>query len=303
MENEIHILLFYKYVDVENPEIFKEKHLKECERIGLKGRILIAQEGINGSVAGTLEQTEYYKNLLMEDERFRDIMFKEDIGREIPFKKMQIKIKERIVGLKEEVDLRNTGNRLSPEEFLKLYDENGKLKENVVVVDGRNGYEAKVGRFKGAICPDIEEFNQFPKVVELLKGKEDKKIVMYCTGGIRCEKASAYLKEKGFKDVNQLHGGILTFGKKYPDTVWEGKCMVFDKRLFSRINSLDKDEKMFCEHCSKGCEFYKECRYPECNKFCFICFDCDSKWAGCCSERCFEEYFRLRSKKGKERTG
>jgi UPF0176 protein len=300
MEKEIHILLFYKYVEIEDFESFRDSHLADCKDLGLKGRILVAREGINGSVAGTKEKTEAYKKLIRSDERFNDLVFKEDLASEIPFKKMQIKVKKNIVGFGEGVDLSKTGTRLTPKEFLDLYDSGGNVKdENTIIVDGRNGYEAKVGRFKGAICPEIEEFNEFDKVAEQLADKKDKKIVMYCTGGIRCEKATAHLKEKGFKDVSQLHGGILTFGKEFPDTVWEGKCMVFDKRLLSRINSEDKDEKMFCEHCEKECEFYKDCRYPLCNRFCFICNDCDEKYAGACSVECFDKYREWKTDRGR----
>lgn len=288
MENK-HILLFYKYVEIENPKEFAEKHLEECEKLGLMGRILVAHEGINGSVSGDKKQTEEYKKLLTRDKRFTDIMFKEDLGLMHPFKKMQVKVKDKIVSFGENVDLSKTGRKLTPKEFLELYDENGNLKDkDMIILDGRNGYEARVGRFKNAICPDIEKFADFDKVAKSLEDKKDKKIVMYCTGGIRCEKASAYLKEQGFKNVSQLHGGILTFGKEYPDTVWEGKCFVFDKRMLSKINS-GEDEKMFCDICNVECDLYRNCKRTECNKFCIICVNCEKKYGKCCSPDCFNK--------------
>lgn len=264
-----------------NPEEFRQSHLKECEKLGLKGRILVAEEGINGSVAGTKEKTEKYKKMLRKDKRFKDIEFKEDIGILIPFKKMVIKVKKEIVTFKQKVDLKKTGKHLTPKEFLDLY----KKKEDVIILDARNNYESKVGKFRNAITPDIRKFSDFPKVVKQLKGKKNKKIVMYCTGGIRCEKASAYMKEKGFKDVSQLHGGILSFGKKFPDTVWEGSCFVFDKRLISKVNSDDKPISK-CDLCGITCDLCRNCSNPTCDKMIVACPQCRIKLMGCCSPKC-----------------
>ncbi|MDP3882359.1 MAG: rhodanese-related sulfurtransferase [Nanoarchaeota archaeon] len=287
-----HILLFYKYVKVEDPTKFAKEHLSFCKNLGIKGRILVAQEGINGSISGIKSQVEDYKRELREDKRFEDIIFKEDLGFQHPFKRMVVKVKNEIVNLGQKVDLKDTGKHLSPAEFLEIYKNGG----DVVVLDARNDYESKVGKFKNAITPDIKTFREFPKVLDLIKDKKEKKIVMYCTGGIRCEKASAYLKENGFKDVSQLSGGILTFGKEFPDTIWEGKCFVFDKRLTSRINS-DNDTITHCEGCGVLCDLYRNCSNKDCDKYTILCVECERKLGGCCSQSCFQKFMKERMEK------
>lgn len=280
---KIHILLFYKYVKIENPMEFSKLHLSFCNEIGLKGRILVAEEGINGSVSGSKEQTDYYIKMMHGDKRFSDIVFKEDLGLAHPFKKMQVKLKNEIVRFGQNVDLKNTGENLTPEEFIEFIK-----KDDVIVLDARNDYESKVGKFKGAITPAIKTFREFPKVLDELKGKEDKKIAMYCTGGIRCEKASAFLKENGFKNVYQLKGGILTFAKEYPDTVWEGTCFVFDKRLTSKVNSGD-DAISGCDVCGVVCDLYRNCKQLDCNRLFVSCIECEQKLGGCCSQDCLKK--------------
>src|SRR3989344_5976721 len=223
----IKILLYYKYVSIDNPEKLMKEHLNECVNLGLKGRILISKEGINGSVSGTEEQTEKYKSLLISNPLFNDIKFKEDDGLTHPFKKMIIKVKNEIVRFEQEVDLKNTGKHLTPKQFLQVYD----MDDKPIIIDARNDYEARVGRFKDAVTLPIKTFSEFPQAIKNLNIPKDKPVVMYCTGGVRCEKASAYMKEEGYNDVSQLSGGILTFGKEFPDTVWEGRCFVFDKRM------------------------------------------------------------------------
>lgn len=295
MENEIHILLFYKFLDIENPKEVAEKHKQDCLKLGLYGRILFSEEGINGSVAGTKEKTEAYKKLMHSDSRFSDIVFKEDIGISMPFRKMIVKVKREIVTLKKKVDLKNTGKNLTPKEFLELYEKG----EDMIVLDTRNNYESKVGKFKNAITPDIEKFSQFPEFVETMKDKKDKKIVMYCTGGIRCEKASAYMKQQGFKDVSQLKGGILTFGKEFPDTVWEGTCFVFDRRLVSSVNKESKPITN-CDTCGVLCDLCRNCSNTTCDKMFVQCMDCKHKLIGCCSKECFEKHKVIKCKQERQ---
>ena len=288
-KKKIHILLFYKYVGIKDLDDFRKKHLDLCNNLRLKGRILVAEEGINGSVSGSEIEIEKYKKYMWKDWRFTDLKFKEDSSIEHPFKKMVVKIKQKILAFDNDVDINNKGKYISPKEFLDLYDDVGNLKNDVVLVDNRNEYEWKVGRFKGALKPGVQKFREFPKIAENLKGQEDKKIVMYCTGGIRCEKASAYLKEQGFNDVSQLHGGILEFGRECDSNVWEGKCFVFDRRLLSSINS-NNENLTNCELCNKGCDHYKDCRNPRCNRFVSLCSNCFDNFNGCCSDGCLEKY-------------
>lgn len=294
----MHILLFYKYVEMDNSEKFAVEHKKMCEKLGLKGRILVAKEGINGSVAGTVEKTEAYKEQMRKDSRFADMQFKEDLGISVPFQKMIVKVKKEIVTFGQNVDLKNTGKHLTPKEFLDICNSND---EDVIILDARNNYESKVGKFKNAVTPDIEKFSEFPKVVDGLKDKKDKKIVMYCTGGIRCEKASAYMKEQGFKDVSQLKGGILTFGKEFPDTTWEGTCFVFDRRLVSPVNS-EGVAISNCETCGAKCDLCRNCSNLECDKLIIQCMDCKQKLLGCCSEECFAKHRLYKNKQLKAPT-
>lgn len=297
MDKKTHILLFYKYVNIENPEEFAKRHRLLCDEIGLKGRILVAEEGINGSVSGNKEQTEIYKEELRKDSRFSKMVFKEDLGITHPFKKMIVKVKKEIVNFGEKVNLEDTGKYLSPREFLEIYN-SGRVGNEIFILDARNEYESRVGKFKQAITPNIKTFREFPKLAEELKDKKDKKIVMYCTGGIRCEKASAYLKKKGFKDVCQLEGGILTFGKQFPDTIWEGKCFVFDKRLVSNINT-EENILTKCEICGIVCDLYKNCANNLCDKYCIVCIECEKKYGGCCSKECFKEIMKERTENKK----
>jgi len=286
MTEKIHILLFYKYADIKSPGNFASTHLEMCKKLGVLGKVLVAKEGINGSISGTKKQVEKYKKELKKDKRFSDIQFKEDIGKMHPFARMSVLVKKEIVRLgKKSIDVKNTGKYISPKEFLDIY----KKKDDVIILDARNNYESRVGKFKNAITPDIENFREFPKVAKMLKGKKNKKIVMYCTGGIRCEKASAYLIQNGFKDVSQLDGGIIKFGKKFPDTVWEGKCFVFDKRLLVSINSKDNPIAK-CEICDTGCDLYRNCRNLPCNKLFIMCPDCENKINGCCSSSCLKAF-------------
>ncbi|MBM3232924.1 rhodanese-related sulfurtransferase [Candidatus Pacearchaeota archaeon] len=283
----IKVLLFYKYVHIDDPVSFKEEHLRKCLNLDIKGRILVAKEGINGSVAGSHEQVNKYKDMLNSDSRFSDIVFKEDDSISIPFKKMIVKIKKEIVNFGKEVNLSLTGKNLSPREFLEIYQRYPeKIGDEIIILDARNDYEAKVGKFKKANTLDISKFRDFPEAVRTLSEKKNKKIIMYCTGGIRCEKASAYLRQEGFSDVSQLKGGILSFGKEFPDTVWEGSCFVFDKRLVSSINSENKPITS-CSHCNVPCDLVKNCAKFDCDSFCTICIDCEIRYLGCCSQQCF----------------
>jgi len=282
----IHILLFYKFEKIQNPERFSKEQLKFCKEIGVLGKILVAEEGINGSISGTKEQVERYKEFLRLKEGFSDIVFKEELSENHPFTKMVSRVKKEIVRIGVPVDLSKRGKRLSPKEFLNLYESG----EDFILLDARNDYEYNVGRFKNAINSDIKTFRQFPKVAEKFKDKKDKKIIMYCTGGIRCEKASAYFIEQGFKDVSQLEGGIITFRQQFPDTVWNGKCFVFDKRLLTS----DTDEKnppiTKCEQCGELCDLYRNCKNPSCDELVIMCLDCEKKMNACCSDKCLSEF-------------
>lgn len=296
-KNKIHILLFYKFQKIKNLEYFARKHKSFCKKLGVLGKVLIAKEGINGSISGTKEQVEEYKIFLWLQKGFDDVNFKEETAFERPFTKMHVRIRNEIVSLKKKVGINKKGKYLTPKEFLEIY--NGRDKNNVIILDTRNYYEYQLGRFKNAINLNIKTFREFPEFVEKFKKKFNKgelknkkikqKIVMYCTGGIRCEKASAYMKEQGFENVYQLEGGIINFCQQFPNTIWDGKCFVFDKRLMTDINQNNKPITK-CINCDVLCDLYRNCKNLSCDKLVIMCVKCQEKLQGCCSIKCFREF-------------
>lgn len=279
------VLLFYKYVNLEEPELIVNEHIHWCLANEIKGRVFFAREGVNGTVSGTLENIDKYKKYVTSYSEFSDIWFKEDDAEEHVFKKMHVRLKNEIVhGDLEDVSIEHGGKRLSPHELLSFYEQG----KDFVLVDARNWYESKIGKFKNAIVPPMKNFREWKKVAdEDLKEYKEKTIVTYCTGGIRCEKASAYLVEKGFKDVYQLDGGIFNFIKKYPDTYWEGGMFVFDERRVVNPNTKPELEHIAsCYYCGKPTSYYINCHNVDCDKIIVSCNQCKIENEYCCSDEC-----------------
>jgi UPF0176 protein len=278
------VISFYKYVNIENPEALAEEHLSWCVANGVKGKVYLAKEGINGSVFGDEETTNNYKIYLTGFQIFNDVWFKETETDVVAFNKMYVRVKGEIVnsGL-ENTKLENTAPKLTPEQLLKFYED----KKDFIIIDTRNWYESKIGRFKNALTPHITHFREWPKVVETLTDYKDKTIITYCTGGIRCEKASAYLREQGFKDVYQINGGILNFIQQFPDTYWEGGMFVFDDRKVFEPNT--KEELKYtanCHFCGKPTAYHINCHNLDCDKIIVCCHDCKVENEYCCSDEC-----------------
>ena len=283
--NEYKVLLFYKYINLENPELIVLEHLHWCLKNDIKGRVFFAREGVNGTVSGLVENIEKYKSQLTSYPEFKDLWFKEDNADEHAFKKMHVRLKNEIVhGDLKDVSLDHGGNRLSPEELFRLYQE----EKDFVIVDARNWYESKIGKFKNAITPPMKNFREWKKVVdEDLKDYKEKTVVTYCTGGIRCEKASAYMVESGFKNVYQLDGGIVNFIKKFPDTYWEGGMFVFDERRVVNPNSNEELKHIAqCHFCGEPTSYYINCHNLDCDKIIVSCHKCKIENDYCCSEEC-----------------
>ncbi|PKL90107.1 MAG: hypothetical protein CVV23_01825 [Ignavibacteriae bacterium HGW-Ignavibacteriae-2] len=278
------ILLFYKYIKIDDPHKFQQEHLNFCLENNIRGRVFVSEEGINATVSGTKENIEKYKNELRRYPEFEDIWFKEDESLEHAFNKTHVRVKKEIVhsGL-QDVSLANGGKRLNPGELKKFYEDN----EDFVIIDARNTYESVIGKFKNAITPRLDTFRDWTKVAEEYKEFKDKKVVTYCTGGIRCEKASAYLIENGFKNVYQLDGGIVTYTKQFPDTFWEGSVFVFDER---RIVEPNKKEELKhigqCYYCGTKTSWYINCHNQNCDKLLVTCHKCKEENDYCCSDEC-----------------
>ncbi|WP_445490718.1 oxygen-dependent tRNA uridine(34) hydroxylase TrhO [Niallia sp. 03133] len=287
MNEAYRVLLYYKYTTIENPEEFSMEHLAFCKELGLLGRILVSDEGINGTVSGTYEQTEQYMEALRNDPRFADTIFKIDEAEGHAFKKMHVRYKKELVNLSLEEDinpLELTGKHLKPTEFFEQLQA-----PDTVVIDARNDYEFDLGHFRGAIKPDIETFRELPKwIQENKKLLEGKKILTYCTGGVRCEKFSGWLMREGFEDVSQLDGGIVTYGKdpEVQGKLWDGQCYVFDQRISVPVNRVEHVVVGRDIFSGEPCERYVNCANPECNRKMLCSPENEEKYMRSCSHEC-----------------
>ncbi len=281
------VLLYYNYTTIEYPEVFAKEHLAFCKSIGLKGRILVAEEGINGTVSGTIEATEAYMEHMHADERFKDTWFKIDEAEGHAFRKMFVRPRKELVALNLEDDINPhelTGKYLNPKEFKEAL-----LDEDTVVLDARNDYEFDLGHFRGAVRPDIRSFRELPQWIRDNKEKfMDKKVVTYCTGGIRCEKFSGWLLREGVENVAQLHGGIAMYGKdpEVQGELWDGKMYVFDDRISVEVNHVDKQVIGKDWFDGTPCERYINCANPECNRQILTSEENEAKHLGGCCYEC-----------------
>ena len=284
------VLLYYKYIRINNPEFFAEEHLEYCKNLGLKGRILISPEGINGTCSGTRSQTEKYIEHMRRCPEFEDLWFKADEVKSHVFKKMHVRYKRELVTFRFKEDLDPnmlSGRHLEPAEWLEKMQD-----EDVIILDGRTGYEFDLGHFKNALRPPLKSFREFPDWVEKeFKKYKNKKILTYCTGGVRCEKLSGYLLREGFKEVYQLNGGIVNYSKDpgIKGKLFEGKCYVFDERISVPVNFTGEYTVTGkCLHCGEPADRYVNCANLDCHKQHFECEACEQKWARSCSPGCMQ---------------
>lgn len=277
MEN----ILFYKYVEIEDVDKLRKELLQFCNANGLKGKILLSKEGINGNLTGDENQTQVFMDHIVKDDRFADLQFKRGKTSGHNFKRMIVKPRKEIITSGLEVDLSNRGKYLEPHE-LKEKLEKG---EDIVIIDARNDYEYEVGRFKGALDLRMKEFTEWKDAVKKIEHLKNKTVVTYCTGGVRCEKASAYLVEQGFEDVYQLHGGIIRYGEEVGDEFWEGKCFVFDRRGAIEIDKAKQEEpESQCVLCFIPIDTKENCKH--CSEEFIVCDKCIELLEGCCSKMC-----------------
>jgi len=274
MNPEFTILLFYKYVRIDNPEEVRDAQRKLCENLGLKGRLIFAGEGVNVTLEGTKENVKSYIEELEKDSRFLNIHFKRSVGTGDAFPKLSVKARKEIVSLHLENDINPnemTGIHLKPEELKQWYEEG----KEFYVIDMRNDYEFKVGHFKGSVLMPVQNFRDIPSALSHIEHLKGKTVVPVCTGGVRCEKASGLLVREGFTDVYQLDGGIVSYMEKFPAEEFKGTLYVFDRRITMDFDPEDKHEVVgLCDNCNVKTETFANCRNKQCNKKILCCENC-----------------------------
>ncbi|TXC78468.1 oxygen-dependent tRNA uridine(34) hydroxylase TrhO [Luteibaculum oceani] len=286
-------LSFYQYAKIENPELFRDYLFIKLSEVGVLGRIYVAHEGINAQISVPKENYQGFIDRIEEVDFLRNLRMNLAVEHDpYSFLKLKIKVRAKIVadGLDDETfDVTKKGIHVNAQKFNELTDD-----PNTIVVDMRNHYESEIGHFKNAITPDVDTFRDALNVVEKeLEDQKDKNIVMYCTGGIRCEKASAYYKHKGFKNVYQLEGGIIEYARQVKNQNLENKFVganfVFDDRLAEQISDEVISE---CHQCGKPWPKHSNCVNDACHLLFIQCDECKSKNNGCCSEEC-QEFIQL----------
>ena len=283
-------LSFYQYAHIGNPQLFRDHLFLAWDKLEVLGRIYVAKEGINAQLSVPAPRFEAFKAHLDSIDFLEGIRLNIAIEQDLKsFLKLTIKVRDKIVadGLEDDAfDVTQKGKHVNAEEFNQLLAD-----PNTVCVDMRNHYESEIGHFKGAVTPDVDTFRESLPIIEedLSEHKKDKKLLMYCTGGIRCEKASAYFKHKGFENVYQLEGGIIEYTRQVKDKALEnkfiGKNFVFDERRGERIT---EDIIAQCHQCGAACDTHVNCSNEACHLLFIQCEACGEKMQSCCSDPCKE---------------
>lgn len=283
-EKTYYALAYYRFVSLEEPHREVERHKEFFNNRDVSGRIYISEEGINGQMSGARADVESYMAWLKEDPRFSTIVFKIHPVKENIFPRMTVKWRKQLVALDEPADPSQGGEHVSPKRW-KAMLESGEY----MLLDVRNRYEWEIGHFEGAALPPLENFREFPDYAERLSQELDPKktkVMMYCTGGIRCELYSAILKAKGFEEVYQLDGGVINYGQKVGQEHWKGKLFVFDDRLAVAIDGQEAEPISICKHCHLPCDVYYNCANMDCNDLFIACPTCIETYQGCCAHSC-----------------
>lgn len=286
------IILYYKFAPVADPEAVRLWQRSLCERLGLKGRILIAPHGINGTLGGDIKALKQYAKETKAYPAFKGMAFKWSQGGRADFPNLAVKVRPEIVtfGAPDAIKVDNVGiigggRRLKPQQVHDLVAERG---GDVVFFDGRNAHEAAVGKFKNAVVPAVKHTRDFAKELEDPKydAIKDKPVVTYCTGGVRCEVLSMLMKQRGFQEVYQIDGGIVKYGQEFGDAgLWEGSLYVFDDRVTTKFSDKAVDIGD-CLHCGAKTSQYQNCANKTCNKLMLVCADCHAKTKACDGTAC-----------------
>lgn len=277
------VILYYKFIPVSDPAMTVRWQKELCARLKLKGRIIISKHGINGTLGGDIENLREYKREMNRSVIFKNIMYKWSDGNGNDFPRLSVKERPELVafGTPDEIKVNERGvigggKHLKPEQVNELVKQ---YSGDVVFFDGRNAYEAEIGKFKNTVVPDVKTSRDFIKEIEDPKYNDikDKPIVTYCTGGVRCEALSALMKNRGFKKVYQIDGGIVKYGEKFGDDgLWEGKLHIFDNRMVQSFSDNAQDIGK-CVHCVGATSRYINCDKIDCNRLVLVCNDCDKK--------------------------
>lgn len=276
MKTKYKVLLYYKYAKIDDPKVLMDSQRAICEKLNLKGRIIVANEGINGTLEGKEVDIAKYCSDLKKDKRFVDVHFKISDGTGGAFAKLSIKLRDEIVsghlGENNIDPAEITGEYITSEQLHKWIGD----KREFYIVDMRNDFEQEVGMFEGSVKSGMHLFSDLPKTAEKIANLKNKTIVTVCTGGVRCEKASGFLLKNGFKNVYQLYGGIVTYMEKYPNEHFAGSLYVFDQRIVMGFNMCDPKHKVIgvCAKCKVKTENYVNCKDPDCNRHFIACVDC-----------------------------
>lgn len=277
------LLAFYKYVSVPDPASVCSAIYAYFLMLGITGKLYLSPEGINGNFTGTPEQVDSAKLFLCSFPGFTDLFFKDETTTERAYKKLAVRVKKELVHSGLTITPGEGALRLTPDDLNALYEKG----EPFIIIDTRNSYESEIGYFKGALRPEMTTFRDWPQVVEELKPYRESTVVTYCTGGIRCEKAAAYMAQQGFKKVYQLDGGILTYIHQHQNKYWQGGMFVFDDRKVVEPNT-DADLKYtsLCKHCSQPTAHYINCYNLDCDRIFVCCQSCAESHNYRCSDPC-----------------
>jgi UPF0176 protein len=287
------VLAYYHFLKppfrLEDPSRLVKAHHQFLNNKDAKGRIYINEEGINGQMSIHEQDAESYVEWLRQHEAFQEMEFKVHVAEEHAFAKMTVKYRKQLAALDIAVDLNKTGEHVPAHEWQQMLEAQD---QDTILIDVRNDYEWKVGRFEGALLPELENFRDFGEYIEHLKKLYDTKktkVMMYCTGGIRCELYSALMKERGFETVYQLQGGVIKYGLDAGVKHWKGKLFVFDDRMVVPISKEETEVISSCVHCSTPMDVYYNCANMDCNALFIACPECVKDLKGCCSQQCTTE--------------
>jgi len=282
---EYYALAYYIFEKIEEPHLEVKKQKKFFKDLDASGRIYISEEGINGQMSGSAEACEKYMAFLKQDPRFSKVHFKAHPVAEQIFPRMTVKYRKNLVALGEQADAKEGGEHVSPQKWREMLESD----EDYLVLDVRNDYEWKIGHFEGATLPNLKNFRDFPAYADSLKDEVDPaktKVMMYCTGGIRCELYSALLKKRGFDKVFQLDGGVINYGLTEGRKHWKGSLFVFDDRLACSIDNKPAEPISKCSFCDNPSDKYFNCANMDCNELFLCCDSCALEREGACSEKC-----------------